>query len=54
MISLNHLLVITLSFLSLFSRVALAADEYHYVNPVIFQRFDNTGPNAATPDIPGF
>ena len=54
MISLNHLLVISLSFLSLFSCVALAADEYHYVNPVIFQRFDNTGPNAATPDIPGF
>jgi len=30
------------------------AAEHRYQNPVVFQRFENTGPDAATPDIPGF
>ena len=30
------------------------AAEYRYTDPVVFQRFENTGANAATPDIPGF
>ena len=32
----------------------MTADQSTYSNPVVFQRFENTETNAATPDIPGF
>ena len=33
---------------------SVSAAEHEYANPVVFQRFDAGGGNAATPDIPGF
>ena len=30
------------------------ADEFLYSNPIVFQRFENTTTDTATPDIPGF
>lgn len=33
---------------------ASMAAEYRYTNPVVFERFENTQTNVATPDIPGF
>ena len=47
---LTTIILLCFSVLASFSMAA----EYSYLNPVVFQRFENTGTNVATPDIPGF
>ena len=46
-------ITVVIGFLSMLASVSMAA-EYRYTNPVVFQRFENTGTNIATPDVPGF
>ena len=51
--NMHSLLTTILLCFSVLSSFSLAA-EYRYASPVVFQRFESTGANVATPDIPGF
>ena len=46
-------IAVVIGFLCMLASASMAA-EYRYTNPVVFERFENTQTNVATPDIPGF